>query len=134
MTHNEDEKGSGGTTSTGPEKISARYNSKKTIRRINPLGMRVLVKIRDLEETTEGGLYLPENARSKMSESVLAEVLEVASAIDEDTDEEANISGIPHGALVLIEKGIGVCVPWDDALRVIETKDVLGIVNEVELV
>lgn len=121
-------------TGSAREKVQTRYNSKKTIRRINPLGMRVLVRIRDLEEVTEGGLYLPENARNKMSESVIAEVLEVASAIDDDTNEEANISGIPNGALVLIQKNIGVCVPWDDSLRVIETKDVLGIVHEVELV
>ena len=121
------------------EKVTSEANvtysdHKRTIRRINPLGMRVLVRIRNLEDTTEGGLYLPDSAKDKMSDSVLAEVLEVASAIDQDTDEEANISGIPDGALILIKKEVGTKVPWDDALRIVDTKDVLGIVNEVDLV
>jgi len=110
-----------------------RNSDRKTLRRINPLGMRVVVRIRDLDSTTEGGLYLPDSARSKMSESLLAEVLDVASALDQDTDEETNISGIPLGATVLIRKDAGVQVPWDDALRIVESKEVLGLVEELEV-
>lgn len=83
---------------------------------------------------TEGGLYLPETAKKQMSESLLAEVLEVASAHDSETDEETNISGIPMGALVLIGKNVGTAIPWDQALRIVDTKDILGIVDEVEVV
>jgi len=95
--------------------------------------MRVVVRIRDTESTTEGGLYLPDSAKSKMSESLLAEVLEVASALDQDTDEETNISGIPLGATVLIRKDTGIRVPWDETLRIVETKEVLGLIDEVEM-
>lgn len=106
----------------------------RPIRNVHPLGMRVLVQIREAERVTEGGLYVPESARSKMSASILAKVLEVASAVDDETHEMANISGIPLGALVLIGKNAGTQVPWDESLRIVETKEVLATVDEVELV
>lgn len=105
----------------------------KKVRKISPLGMRVVVKLKKDGDQTEGGLYLPEGAKQAMAESLLAEVIEVASAIDEHTDEETNVSGIPLGALVLISKDVGVRIPWDDELRIVETKNILAIVNEIGL-
>ena len=105
----------------------------RTIHSINPLGMRVLVRVSKNHDVTEGGLYLPEGAKDSMAESYLAEVIEVASAIDDETHEEANVSGIPLGAHVLVPKGVGVKVPWDDCLRIVETKDVLAIVEKMSL-
>lgn len=105
----------------------------KKVRKINPLGMRVVVRVKKDGNQTEGGLYLPEGAKQSMAESLIAEVIEVASAIDDHTDEETNVSGIPLGALVLISKDIGVKVPWDDDLRIIETKHVLAIINEIDI-
>ena len=104
-----------------------------TLRTVNPLGMRVLVRILEAENQSPGGLYLPEGAKEAMQESLLVEVLEVASAVDDDTDDETNISGIPEGATVLIAKEVGIRVPWDDALRIVDTKDVLAIVEEISL-
>ena len=105
----------------------------KSIRRINPLGMRVVVKILKDQNISEGGLYLPEGAKEAMSESLLAEVIEVASAIDDDTAEEANISGVPLGAQVLIPKECGTKVPWDSELRIVETADILAMVDEISI-
>ena len=105
----------------------------KHVRRINPLGMRVVVKVLPDAQQTESGLYLPEGAKREMSESILAEVVEVASAIDDHTEEETNVSGVPLGALVLIKKEVGVKVPWDDALRIVETKDILAVIHEVAI-
>lgn len=102
----------------------------KTIRRINPLGLRVLVRLLPEGNTTDGGLYLPEGAKQNMVESLLAEVLEVARVEDHETDEETNVSGIPQGALVLIPKTVGVKIPWDETLRIVETGEILAIVNE----
>lgn len=99
---------------------------------INPLGMRVLVRIVKEQDTTRSGLYLPEGSKQAMAESVLAEVISVASAIDDDTDEETNISGIPLGATVLIRKDEGITVPWDENLRIIETSEVLAIVEQID--
>ncbi|MCB0360403.1 MAG: co-chaperone GroES [Bdellovibrionales bacterium] len=103
-------------------------------RRISPLGMRVLLRIRKESDQTDSGLYLPEGAKEAKFESLLGEVLEVARAVDDDTHEEANISGIPQGELVLIPKAAGIRVPWDDELRLVETSEILAIVHEVSVV
>jgi len=109
-----------------------RYEHKR-LRKVMPIGMRVLVKIRRESDVTDGGLYLPEGAKSAAAESVLAEVIEVASAIDEHSDEETNISGIPHGATVLVPRFAGTKVPWDESLRLVETKEILAIVSEISV-
>ncbi len=108
----------------------------KKIKKISPLGMRVVVSvIKDKNSNmTDGGLYLPEGSKEKMQDSLLAEVIEVASALDKDTDTEENISGVPLHSVVLIPKGVGIQVPWNDLLRIVETKDVLAIIDEIELV
>jgi sRNA-binding protein len=70
------------------------------------------------------------------NESSRPERFEVASAIevaDSGEEEEVNVSGIPSGALVLLPKKAGVRVPWDDELRIVDTKEVLAIVSEVDI-
>jgi len=115
-----------------PPRRTIRPETRK-IRKLNPFGMRVVVQLRKDSNQTDTGLYLPEGAKQAMSESIVAEVIEVASATDDHTDEETNVSGIPLGATVLIMKEAGVRVPWDDSLRIVETKDVLAVVNEISL-
>ncbi|NLF25924.1 MAG: co-chaperone GroES [Deltaproteobacteria bacterium] len=100
---------------------------------VNPLGMRVLVRITKSQNITEAGLYLPEGAKEATDESLLAEVVEVASAVDDQTHEETNVSGVPLGSLVLIPRRAGVKVPWDDELRIVETKEVLAIVEKMSV-
>ena len=107
--------------------------STKPMRRLHPLGLRVVAKVMKDPSVTEGGLYLPEGAKESMQESILAQVIEVASAVDNHTEEETNISGIPLGSMVLIPKNVGVKVPWDDTLRLIDTRDILAIVDEIRL-
>ena len=123
----------GSTMDYDEQSPAARARDSKKIRHINPLGMRVVVRIRRDSNMTETGLYLPEGAKQNMQESLLAEVIEVASAMDEDTNEEANISGVPLGAIVLVPKDAGVRVPWDEDLRIIDTKNILALVTEVGL-
>jgi co-chaperonin GroES (HSP10) len=106
----------------------------KRIRKVSPIGMRILVCIRKDSNVSEGGLYLPEGAKSSTAESILADVLEVATASEHGSDEDANISGIPLGSVVLIGKNAGVKVPWDENLRLVETKEVLALVHEMSLV
>ncbi len=108
-------------------------NARKTIRKLNPLGFRVLVQIEKDSNVTEAGLYLPEGSKESMLESLLARVIEVASAVDHDTDHETNVSGIPLDALVLIPKGVGIKVPWDEDLRIVESKEILALVNEIAI-
>lgn len=134
----EDPKGTGFPVTMPELKRSANISlkkggSRKTIRSISPMGMRVVVRIRPESNVSEGGLYLPEGVKETFHESVLGEVIEVASALDIESDEETNVSGVPLGALVLIPKKAGVRVPWDDDLRIVDTKEVLAIVTEVEI-
>ena len=113
---------------------AAKREMARSIRSIHPLGMRVVVKVRPDTNMTDAGLYLPEGAKEAKQESLLGEVLEVAMASgDQDGGVDTNISGIPEGALVLITKDAGVRIPWNEELRVVETKDVLAIVEEVDL-
>ena len=112
---------------------SHRHSEKRQIRRLHPLGLRVVVCLQRDANVTDSGLYLPEGAKEAMQESVLAKVIEVASALDSDTSEETNVSGIPLGATVLIPKKAGVQVPWDDGLRIVDTREVLALVDEISL-
>lgn len=107
--------------------------STRQMRRIHPLGLRVVARIVRESNVSSGGLYLPEGAKEAAQESILAEVIEVASAVDSRTDEETNVSGIPLGAMVLIPKSSGTRVPWDEELRVIDTRDILALVDEISL-
>jgi co-chaperonin GroES (HSP10) len=106
-------------------------------RYIQPLGMRVLVRVLKQQEVHESGLYLPDGAREKMNEAHFAEVIEVARARPEDELDDAslgtNVSGIPCGAKILFAKEQGIRVPWDDSLRLLEVKHVLATVEEVGL-
>jgi len=113
------------------EQPPSRSLGAKKIRKINPLGMRVVVKILSDQNMTETGLYLPEGAKQAMMESLRAKVVEVARAEDEHDD--ANVSGIPLGEYVLIPKTAGVRVPWDDTLRIVDTKDVLAVIREISV-
>lgn len=108
-------------------------NSRRTgrIQHVSPLGMRVLVRLRRDDNRTDTGLYLPEGSKQALQESLVGQVIEVASAVDQDTHEEANVSGIPNGSLVLIPKNVGVKIPWDDSLLLVDTKDVLAIIHDV---
>ena len=117
-------------TSNGASHVS----TKRRIRKVHPLGMRVLVKIRKSSTQTDTGLYLPETAKNNDKESLLCDIIEVARAVDDDTEEEANISGIPANSVVLIPLHAGTKVPWDDELRIVDTKDVLAIVSEVAII
>lgn len=103
----------------------------KAIRRINPVGMRVVVRLIKDSNQTESGLYLPEGSKQALAESVMAEVVEVATAQETHSEDETNVSGIPLGAIVLVKKDTGCRIPWDDELRILETKEVLAIVDEM---
>lgn len=106
----------------------------RSVRRINPLGYRVVVQIVKEKDISKAGLYLPEGAKENMQESMLAAVVEVASAVDDRTHEETNVSGVPLGSLVLIPRDVGIKVPWDESLRIVETEDILATISEMNVV
>lgn len=106
----------------------------KIVRHIQPIGMRVLVRILRESDQAESGLYLPQGAKEKMQEAVYAEVIDVARAEVTDVKEDGlgvNVSGIPNGSRVLFAKAAGIRVPWDEELRILETKEILATVEEI---
>ena len=103
------------------------------VRHIQPLGLRVLVRVLPDAERHESGLYLPPGAQKKLAEALYGEVVEVARAAMDEVEMGANVSGIPHGARVLFPKDKGTKVPWADDLRLLDTVDVLATVEEIPL-
>jgi co-chaperonin GroES (HSP10) len=106
----------------------------RIVRHIMPLGFRVLVRVLPETDRAESGLYLPQGAKERTQEALFGEVIEVARAEPTDYKEDGfgvNVAGVPNGAKVLFEKTAGVKVPWDDELRLLETKEVLATVDEI---
>ena len=106
------------------------------LRMIQPMGMRVLVRVLPGDARTPAGLYVPASALNKEDgvEALYGEVVEVARA-EPQADAEltgANVSGVPHGARILFLAATGIRVPWDSALRLVETKHVLAVVEEID--
>ena len=103
-------------------------------RLINPLGMRVLVRLLPRDERSKAGLYLPANVADEGTDALYGEVVGVARTLPEQSIEMdgTNVSGIPDGALVLFAPGAGHRVPWDANLRLVDTSDVLAVVEEFQ--
>lgn len=97
-----------------------------------PLGMRVLITvIKDDDQRTDAGLYLPDGAKEAQDEALYGQVIEVAR--DKPTTDQMgeNVSGVPNGSNVLFKKDAGVRVPWDERLRILDVKDILATVEEL---
>ena len=109
-------------------------NRHRPTRVVCPLGPRVLVRIIPPDDRSSAGLYLPANVAESGTDALYGEVLEVARAtsIDPDEMEGVNVSGIPDGSKVLFSPEAGFRVPWDDRLRLVETRNVLAVVEEVK--
>jgi len=106
---------------------------RRTIRHVQPLGMRVLVRLAPEDTRTATGLFLPQGVSKEQEDALYGEVVEVARARREDDAAIGeNVSGIPAHAWVLFPRAAGHRVPWDHDLRLVETKDVLAIVDEVD--
>jgi chaperonin GroES len=106
----------------------------RVVRHIMPLGPRVLVKVLPDEDRAESGLYLPQGAKERSQDALYGEVVEVARAEPKDPAQDGfgvNVAGVPHGAKVLFQKNAGVKVPWDEGLRLLDTKEVLATVDEI---
>ncbi len=98
-------------------------------RHVMPLGPQVCVRIIPAEDRSSGGLFLPAGAKDAVAQAAYGEVVEVARA-GEGFGE--NLSGVPEGSKVLFAKDRGLPVPWDEELRVLDVKDVVAIVDEIE--
>ncbi|MGE3545318.1 MAG: co-chaperone GroES, partial [Kofleriaceae bacterium] len=66
-------------------------------------------------------------------DALYGKVIEVARDRPTSDNVTENVSGVPLGAYVLFRKEAGVRVPWDDRLRLIDVKDILATVEEVDV-
>ncbi len=134
--------------SPAPQELEpAEAPPKRIARHVQPLGPRVLVRIVEAPSRLDSGLYLPANAKDETIDALLGQVLEVARTMptrdnvefqadvdDDDTPRGSlgeNVSGIPLGARVLFGKERGVTIPWDETLRLVDTRHVLALVDEI---
>ncbi len=92
----------------------------------------MLVQVVKIEERTDAGLFLPAGAKEAHDDALYGKVVEVARDRPNTDDISENVSGVPHGAFVLFRKEAGVRVPWDERLRLIDVKDILATVEEVD--
>lgn len=92
----------------------------------------MLVQVVKIEERTDAGLFLPAGAKEAHDDALYGKVVEVARDRPTTDDLTENVSGVPHGAFVLFRKEAGVRVPWDERLRLIDVKDILATVEEVD--
>lgn len=117
----------------GKVKVNPDAPRPRTARHVQPLGPRVLVRLIPGEDRSAGGLFLPPGAKDALAQAAYGMVVEVARAPSTvEADRGANVSGIPEGAHVLFAKDQGLPVPWDESLRVLDVKDVVALVDEVE--
>lgn len=114
------------------DEAPAEADHHQPIRHIQPMGMRVLVRLLPSSDRSPGGLYLPQGVSQTKEEALYGEVVEVARATGDEASLGENVSGVPAGAYVLFPVEAGVRVPWDNDLRIIETKDILATVEEVQ--
>jgi co-chaperonin GroES (HSP10) len=107
----------------------------RVVRHIQPIGPRVLVRVRKNDDVHESGLYLPAGSKDDLAEALYGEVVEVARAQGAQQGEElgTNVSGVPCGADVLFPRDAGIRVPWDDSLRLLDVKEILATVQEVPI-
>ena len=94
---------------------------------IKPLGARVLVKRLDEEETSAGGIIIPDSAKEKPQE---AEVVSLGTG-GKDEDGNAIEFTVKVGDKVLISKYGGTDVKVDgDELLIVNESDILGVIEE----
>lgn len=92
---------------------------------IKPLGSRVLIKMKEGEETTKSGIILTQAAQEKPQ---IAEVIEVGSGDIIDGKPEAMI--VKKGDNVIVSKYSGTEVKYEgEEYIIIKQNDILAIVE-----
>jgi chaperonin GroES len=93
---------------------------------IKPLGDRVVVKPQEAEETTAGGLYIPDTAKEKPQRGTVVAV--GPGKVENGTKIDMTVS---EGDTVLYGKYAGTEITLDDAdVLIMRESDILGVVND----
>lgn len=93
---------------------------------IKPLGDRVVVKPQDAEETTAGGLYIPDTAKEKPMRGTVVAV--GPGKVENGTKVDMTVT---EGDTVLYGKYAGTEINiGDDDVLIMRESDILGVVND----
>lgn len=93
---------------------------------LEPIGDRVIVKVKEEEEKTVGGIVLASNAKEKPTEG---EVVAVGNGSYSDKGEKIPMS-VKKGDVVLYDKYSGTNVKYEgQKYLVLREKDILAIVK-----
>ena len=92
---------------------------------IKPLGQRVLVKRIEADETSAGGIIIPDSAKEKPQE---AEIVSLGTGGKDDNGNDIEFT-VKVGDKVLISKYGGTDVPGDKDLLILSESDILGIIE-----
>jgi chaperonin GroES len=99
----------------------------KTLKKLQPLGNRVLLRRLEAEETLKGGIILPDSAKKKQEQ---AEVVAIGTG---KKDKSGNAIPIPVkvGDIVLMEKYSGQEVTVEDEEFIItQADDIIAIIEK----
>tara|TARA_Y100000389_G_scaffold60372_1_gene56552 strand:- start:13300 stop:13587 length:288 start_codon:yes stop_codon:yes gene_type:complete len=93
---------------------------------LTPLQDRVLIRRTEIEETTSGGIIIPESAKEKPAEGT---VVACGKGIRKDNGELVPLS-VSTGDTILFGKWSGTEVTIDgEDLLIVKESDILGIVH-----
>ena len=92
---------------------------------IKPLGSRVLIKMKEGEETTKSGIILASGAQEKPQ---IAEVIEVGT--EEKIDGKVEPVNVKKGDNVILSKYSGTDVKYEGVeYKIVKEEDILAIVE-----
>ena len=92
---------------------------------IKPLSDRVLIKMKEAEETTKGGIILATNSKEKPQ---IAEVIEVG--LGEEVDGKLQEMCVKKGDNVIVSKYAGTEVKYEGVdYIIVKQEDILAIVD-----
>ncbi|MBA3643068.1 MAG: co-chaperone GroES [Chloroflexota bacterium] len=107
--------------------MATKTNGTKVASKLQPLGDRVVVKPSDREETTRGGIVLPDTAKEKPQRGSIV----AAGKGRRDDDGERIEMDVKVGDEVLFAKYAGTEFKLeDDELLILSEKDILAVVTE----
>ncbi len=92
---------------------------------IIPTGSRILVKRSKSDETTPGGLHIPDNAKTKQAKGTVMAV-GPGKTLESGLNEDAPVY---TGQTVLFGKYSGINIESDEELVMLSFDDIIGIIK-----
>ena len=93
---------------------------------LRPLGDKIVIKVIEDNEQTQGGIFIPDNAKEKPQKG---EVVAVGEGRTLDSGEKEAV-GVKVGEVILYAKYAGTDVKLDGTIyKILSIKDVLAVVE-----